>query len=350
MATIKEVAKRAGVSIATVSNVLNDRLPVSTRLRERVLKAAAELDYHPDFVALSLRARRTRTLGIVIPDITNPYFPLLVRGSESVSLARNYLLITVNTDDDSGRERKALSLLRFRKVDGVLLVIAPGTGTPDHVLDLAKSGIPVVCLDRRLTNRNFDSVLVDNIGGARNCVRHLIESGFRNIAMVSGPLSLETAEQRLQGYRLALREAGTPFNPNLIVKSNFREQGGFDAAVQLLNMSPRPEAVFIANGMMTLGFLHAMREMGVRCPADLALASFDDLPFSDAMEPSLTSVFQPAFEVGRAGADLLIDRIEGRSKNGAFRHIVLETELRVRGSSTRVATSGNGSRATRNDG
>lgn len=337
MATIKEVAKKAGVSVATVSNVLNKRLPVSAPLRERVLKAARELDYHPDFIALSLKARQTRTLGMVIPDISNPYFPLLVRGAESVALARDYLLITINTDDDVERERKALSLLRSRKVDGVLLVTAPGNGTPNHVLDLIKSGVPTVCLDRRPLNVQLDSVLVDNVGGARDCVRHLLEQGFRTVAMVSGPATLETAQQRLEGYRAALKEFGKPIDPKLMIQSNFRESGGFDAAMQLLQLRPRPEAVFIANGMMTLGFLHGLNKEGVRCPEDMALAAFDDLPFSDATRPSLTCIAQPAFEVGRNGADLLLARIEGRLKDREPTQIVLQTKLRIRESSERTS-------------
>jgi LacI family transcriptional regulator len=335
MATIKEVAKKAGVSVATVSNVLNQRLPVSAPLRERVLKAARELDYHPDFIALSLKARQTRTLGMIIPDISNPYFPLLVRGAESVALAKDYLLIAINTDDDIERERKALSLLRSRKVDGLLLVTAPGNGTPNHILDLIKSGVPTVCLDRRPANVQLDSVLVDNLGGARICVRHLLERGFGTVAMVSGPPTLETAQQRLLGYRTALKEFGKPVDPKLIVQSNFRESGGFDAAVQLLKLRPRPEAVFIANGMMTLGFLHGMSKEGVRCPEDMAIAAFDDLPFSDATRPSLTCVAQPAFEVGRNGAELLLARLEKRSKGSAPAEIILPTELRIRESSQR---------------
>jgi LacI family transcriptional regulator len=190
-------------------------------------------------------------------------------------------------------------------------------------------------MDRVPKNAAVDAVLVDNVGGSRDCVSHLLDSGFKRIAMIGGPQTLETARQRLHGYKEGLRIGGMSLDRNLVVESNFRENGGFEAAIKLFRLKPRVDAIFVANGMMAIGVLHAMRKEGVRCPDDVGLVTFDDLPFSDAFQPSLTCIYQPAFEVGRLGTELLIERIEGLSVNGKPRVIQLSTELRVRESSVK---------------
>ena len=208
------------------------------------------------------------------------------------------------------REKQVLSVLRARRVDGILLVVAPNGGNDDHIRDVLKSGVPTVCLDRIPAGISVDSVSVDNVGGARSCVQHLIAMGHRKIAILSGPALLQTAAERLQGYREALKEEGLPIRSELIREGDFRIESGYTLGRELLAGSDRPSAVFVCNDMMSLGLLRAIAELGLRCPEDLAIATFDDFPQAEAFRPRLTAVAQPAYSIGYRGAELLIQRIE----------------------------------------
>jgi len=332
MPTIKEIAKRSKVSIGTVSNVINNSAVVSPRRRERVLAAIRELDYHPNHVARSLKVRQTRMLGMVISDITNPFFPQLVRGAEDVALKHNYLLITFNTDDKVEREKQVLSVLRARRVDGILLVVAPSSGNHGHILNAVRAGIPTVCLDRLPPGVNVDSVSVDNIGGTRSCIQHLLALGHRKIAIITGPKVLQTARERLEGYTRALEEAKIPVKSELIREGDYRIESGHTLGRELLASGDRPSALFVSNNMMALGVLRAMEELGLQCPKDVAVAMFDDFPLAEAFRPRLTAVAQPAYSIGYRGAELLIQRIEKRKTDSAPTRISLATELKIRDS------------------
>lgn len=330
MPTVKEVARQARVSVGTVSNVLTGTTPVSAELRERVLKAVRELDYHPDYVARSLKLRYTMMLGMIISDVTNPFFSSLVRGAEDAALERNYLLLTFNTDDRVEREKRALAVLRSRRADGILLVVAPQPGDYDHISETLEMGMPVVCLDRVPPKIKVDSVTVDNVRAARNCVRHLIERGHRRIGIITGSMALQTARQRLLGYQKALAEAGIPASPELIREGTFRTSSGYDLGKEILSMPQRPSAIFSSNGMMALGVLKAIEDLRLTCPDDVALAVFDDLPMADIIRPHLTTVAQPSYRMGYCGAELLIKRIAGQVKNSGIVSIRLDTELMIR--------------------
>ena len=334
MATIKDVARQAGVSVGTVSNVLSGVVPVRAELRERIYATMRELDYHPNYVARSLKANNTKTLGLIISDITNPFFSQVVRGAEDVAFPHGYLLITFNTDDRVEREQQIFSVLRSRRVDGVLLVVAPNPdGEVTHIRNTIESGIPVVCLDRIPTGIALDSVTVDNVKGAQVCVRHLINQGHRRIGIITGSLSLQTARDRLEGYRAALCEASIEPAPELIAEGNFRQATGYRLAKELFLQHRRPSALFISNGMMTVGAIQAMEETGLRCPADIAIASFDDLPLADLFQPSLTVVAQPAYQIGYQGAELLINRLQRKITSRKRMALRLDPELKIRESS-----------------
>jgi LacI family transcriptional regulator len=330
MSTIKEIAKRAEVSIGTVSNVINGSAVVSPGRHERVLAAIRELDYHPNHVARSLKMKQTRMLGMVISDITNPFFPQLVRGAEDAALEHNYLLITFNTDDRIEREKQVLAVLRARRVDGILLVVAPNGGNDGHIKNVLESGMPTVCLDRVLAEVNVDSVSVDNEGGSRICVQHLLAMGHRKIAIITGPTTLQTARERLQGYKEAIEGAKIDVKPELIREGDFRSESGYKLGRELLASSNRPSAVFVSNNMMALGVLRAVEELGLHCPEDVAIAMFDDFPLADVLHPRLTAVAQPAYSIGYRGAELLIERIEKKSVGHRPVRIRLTTELKIR--------------------
>lgn len=310
MSTIVEVAKRASVSIATVSNVIRGTKRVSPQLQERVRAAIRELDYSPNAIARGLKVKRTRMLGLVVPDITNPFFPEIIRGAEDTAFERGYFLITANTDEQIGRERRILLALRSYRADGILLASAPGTDT-SHIRRTIASGVPVVFLDRPVPDVKADAVLLDNLRGARECVRHLIQLGHRRIAIITGPLALENARERLQGYEETLRETDIPVDPALILQGSYRRESGYRLAKQLLQTGLNPSAIFVCNGVMTAGVLEAFEESAIKCPEDISLATFDDLTFDHSFNSHLTAVVQPSYEMGVRAASLLMTRIEG---------------------------------------
>jgi len=336
MATLKEIATRARVSIGTVSNVITGSVPVSALRRERILAAIREFDYHPNHVARSLRLRRTRTLGMVISDITNPFFSQMVRGAEDAALEHNYLLLMFNTDDRVERERQALTVLRDRQVDGILLVVASGRESAAHAAETVAAGTPVVCLDRFPPGVRVDSVTVDNLQATRECVRHLLGLGHRRIAILTGSLCHNTARERLQGYKEALKAMRLRIDPELIRTGDFRVDSGHALGLELLSRPDRPSAVFTSNGLMAMGVLKAVTELRLRCPRDVAIATFDDLPMSEILRPPLTSVAQPAYLIGYKGAELLIKTIELREKSKTRVQIRLRAELRIRESTQGV--------------
>jgi LacI family transcriptional regulator len=316
MATIVEVAKRAGVSIATVSNVIRGTRRVSPKLTERVQTAIRELNYSPNEIARSLKVRQTRMLAMVLPDITNPFFPEIIRGAEDTAFERGYFLMTANTDEQIGRERRIVAALRSYRVDGVLLASASGTDT-SHLKSTIDAGVALVCLDRTVPGVKTDAVLLDNVRGARECVRHMIQKGHRRIAIITGPLDVQTGRERLRGYEEALREADIPAEHGRILEGDFRHDSGYRLGKQIFErpvseQAARPTAIFVCNGVMTLGVLKAFEELNVRCPQDIALATFDDLAVESPFHPHLTTVVQPSYEMGARAAGILIDRIEGR--------------------------------------
>lgn len=329
MVTIREVARRAKVSVGTVSNVLAGLGTVRPDLRRRVDEAMRELDYHPNQIARSLKTRSTKTLGMVIGDITNPFFPLMVRGAEDAALAKGYLLFTLNTDDRPDRERSALGLLRARKVDGILLTLSNGEDM-SHIQALVDADIHVVALDRYPEGVEVDSVCVDSYRGAKMCMHHLLSRGHQRIGLITGGERVQTSRERVRGYAEVLTETGLPLDQTLIKHGDNRLESGYRMTKDILLNANPPTALFAANAMMGFGALKAMQELGLRCPEDVALAVFDDIPFGDVIHPRLTVVAQPAYDMGRFGAEMLIARIENRGEQKPPAHLQLAPELIVR--------------------
>ncbi len=341
MPTIKDVASRAGVSVGTVSNVLSGSATVTDDLRSRVEAAIAELDYRPNLIARSLKKRQTNTLGMIISDIVNPFFPEMVRGAEDAAAAAGYILTTFNTDDRVERERQVFELLRSRRVDGLLLVVALVRGDLSHVHQAVEEGLPIVCLDRRPEGLDLDSVTADNAGGVRQCIEHLIERGHRRIAVITGGQGKYITQVRLDGYLEAMVAAGLPLDPNLIRDGNFRRESGFAIAKELLSGPNPPTAIFSCNFMMNLGVVQAVEELGLESPRDIALATFDRLKLAEAFRPHMTSVEQPSYEIGAQGTRLLIDRIQNPLEGAPSMHIQLPTQLRIaESSSSRLTAAG----------
>ncbi len=330
MPTIYDVARRAGVSAATVSRVLNGHPTVDPALAARVQTAAEELAYRPNAVARNLRRATTTLWAVIISDIDNPFFTSLVRGVEDVAQPAGYSVVLCNSDEDPAKEARYVAAVLAEKIAGV--IISP-TRQPENTKQLLQAGTPIVTIDRVVPGASADAVLVDNERGAAEATAHLIEAGWQRIACITGPAELSTASQRLRGYQRALRAAGRSYDPEFVRYADFRELGGYAAMGSLLDGPVLPDAVFVANNMMTMGALECLTDRGLQVPEDLAVVGFDDLPWAHLVRPRLSTVAQPTYELGRTAASLLLDRIATPARPPSS--VVLSTELHVRQSSTR---------------
>ncbi len=331
MANIYDVAKEARVSVATVSAVVNGSAYVSPPLKARVTQAIQKLSYQPNLVARSLAKQRTRTIGMVAPNIANPFWPEVVRGVEDAAHARHYTLLLANSDDEPAKEALYLRLFLAKRVDGILICKAPGRLAPDVAAQLKTSRTPVVQLMRTSTALQSDTVLADERGGSYEAVAHLLRLGYTRIAMINGLKRVSTSQRRLQGYRDALKDWGRPIDASLILEGNFRVESGYDAGIALLKR--RPDAVFIANYLMAVGFMRALRQYQLRCPEDIGVLTCDDHPWLDSFSPRLTTVNLPKYELGKQGATLLIDTLDppdGTPKRRARQTLMLRTALCIR--------------------
>jgi LacI family transcriptional regulator len=329
MPTALDVAKRARVSPITVSRVINNSGYISVATRKRVETVIKEIGYFPNMLARGLRSKRTNTLALVVTDITNPYFTSMARAVEDVAGASNYTVIYCNTDESETKEEKYANILAQRQVDGVLLV--PVRGNAKTIKFLESNNISVVVLDRRVSGINTDSVRADSEEGANRLTKLLIELGHERIAVITGPKKVSTAVDRVTGYRQALVEAGLTEN-ELVYYGSFTQQSGYEFTKQAMLQSPTPTAIFAANNFILLGVVKALRELQSNVPGDVSVVGFDDFPESMLVKPFFTASVQPAYEMGRLAAELLLKRISGEL-SGKCQKIILPTEIVERESS-----------------
>ena len=327
MATIQDVAKRAGVAPITVSRVINNSGYSSEETRRRVETAVAELGYVPSGPARSLRLKRTNSIALVLTDITNPFFTTVARGVEDVASEAGYTVTYCNTDEDESKEQKNIALLLQQQVDGILLV--PALSKPDAVNYILGRKLPVVVLDRRMPDAETDVVRCDSEDGAYQLVRYLIELGHRRIAVLTGPEGTSTADDRLAGYRRAMSEAGLEQIDPWVQRGSFTQNSGYEMTGNVVGLNPRPSAIFAANNFIAIGAMMAVQEHGLAVPEDVALVGFDDLPQALVMFPFLTVAAQPAYEMAQAATRLLLARIAGEAPEEQ-QEIVLPTELIIR--------------------
>lgn len=331
MATIRDVAKRAGVSVATVSYVINGTKPVAPETAARVRQAMEELDYHPDASAQSLRTRTTHVIGVVVSDIANPFFATLVRGAEDCARLHGYSLLICNTAEDLENERLYLSLLSRRRVDGLLL--AP-TGKNDELIGrLMDRGMHIVFIDRTPPHLQAPAVLSQNEEGAYQATCHLIEHGHRRIGIVLGLPNVSTTGERLRGYQRALARYGLGLDGSLVAYGRSQVEGAREACLALLSQPDPPTAIFATNNLMTIGVMQGVRRLGLRCPADVSVVGFDDFEWAEAFEPPLTTVAQDPYEIGRRAMELLLGFLVGEGNKEQVR---LPVELKIRGSVARL--------------
>lgn len=332
--TLKDVARRAGVHPATASRALSQetRLLVSDATANRVLAAATELGYRPNAVARSLRTRRSHTVGVLVPDLTNPLFPPMVRGLADRLETHGYVALIGNTDSDDARERRVFEQLRARHVDGYVLATAR---LQDPLLaDAARCGVPVVLMNRIAAGDGFPSVTVDNEAGVRLAVRHLVSLGHRHIACIAGPQDLSTGLARYRAFASAMAEADLEVAASRVsFARSFSIDEGYRCARQILAGPDGCTAVAAGNDMLAVGCYRALDEAGLGCPADISVVGFNDMPFIDMLRPPLTTVAFSHVEVGAQAADLLIERLNGAAGPAKVLHVV--PDLIVRGSTAR---------------
>ena len=331
MATISDVAALAGVSTATVSRALNGKSTVDPALAERVARAVAELGYTPNGLARSLRRRETAVLALIISDVENPFFTAIARGVEDTAQAAGFSVMLCNSDENTAKELRYVEVAAQERLAGVIM--SPTAGDSD-VRPLLAHGTPIVTVDRRLAAADCDAVLVDSRVAAREAVRHLVDGGYERIACIAGPPGITTADDRLDGYRDGLRDAGRKLSASLVRRCEFRETGGYEAAKQLLTKADPPDALLVSSSTMAIGVLQAMAELGLGSGRDVGIVSFDDAPWTTLISPTLTVVAQPAHAMGQLAARLLLDRI-GTGEPHATTTTTMAAQLIIRGSSTR---------------
>lgn len=324
---LKDVAHLAGVSTATVSRILNDHGPASEEARNRVLRAAQELDYHPNWLARSLRSRRTNTIGLVLPDIENPFFTSLVKGVEQAASSRGWNVVFCNTDEDIGREEALVRTLVERKIDG--LILCPAAGSHDYLARYLERRLPVVAVNRTFRDFPLPGVTSDNFRGAYEATHHLLAKGLRPLALILGTPNLSTTQDRLAGCRRAAEEFG--LGPeDLLLKVGFgRTAQGYEAALECLDANPRPQAIFAFNNLMAEAALMAIHQRGVRCPADIALMGFDDFRSAAALTPPLSVVEQNPVQMGAKAVEELARVIETGEPSQALTSIPTRLVIRA---------------------
>ena len=327
--TIKDVAQMAGVSIATVSRILNGTGVVSTNLVAKVQTAIKELNYQPNALARALKIKESRSIGLIIPDIENPFFPALVHGVEDAAQAEGYAVILCNTDGKSEEEEKYIKILLSKQVDGILF--AGNLDFEQHREWLADITIPFVLLDRRMPNSPYSAVLTDNRLGAFMAVEHLIKLGKRHIAMVGAHAKSLTSEDRTIGYIDAHLAYECTYTEQLMYNGDFSFEGGYKAAETLINDGHLFDAVFAASDMMAIGVIECLTQHGRLVPDEIAVVGFDDIHLAAWYKPALTTINQPVYDMGKIGLRMLVDHIT--KKIAQSQEVLLVPQLVIRQSS-----------------
>jgi LacI family transcriptional regulator, galactose operon repressor len=324
-----DVARLAEVAVSTVSALINGAPKVSQTRADRIRRAMKELDYHPDQIARSLKVGRTHTIGVVIPDITNVFYPSVFRGIEDAARAAGYGVLLCNSNESAEQEQSQLSMLFSRRVDGVLLACSSGSNAGREA---SQRRVPLVFVDRMSEEASGGAVCADNVEAARVATRHLIDLGHRRIALLAGDLNLSPHAERLEGFRQAMRQAGLSIREEYLCAGGAQAEDSRRSAGRLLEIGTAPTAIIASNSKLLLGLLHATRERGVSVPRDLSILTFDEAEWSEYLDPPITAMVQPAYDMGRQAFEILKDRIVSGVAGGTDRVMRLPAQLHVRGS------------------
>ncbi|MDF2613339.1 MAG: LacI family transcriptional regulator [Clostridia bacterium] len=328
--TIKDIAQQAHVSVGTVSKILNKKDGhISDETRQKVMAVAKQLNYTPNTLARSLVTKQTKTIGLILPDISNPFFPELARGAEDKASELGYSIMYCNTDDDVKKEDKYIQMLTEKMADGIIITQSVARKMTSERLQLART--PIILIDRDAEGEGVGGkVLVDNLMGAYEAIKHLLIKGYRNIVFVAGPLTSNTTKARLEGYKRALDEFKVPFNKDYILEGQYKSEWGFKAVNQLFEKKLNFDAVFCGNDVIAISVVKALKDAGKLIPEDVAVIGYDDIHMASLIEPPLTTVRQPIYEMGYRAVEMLVDIIENPNQDIKERRILLATKLIIR--------------------
>ncbi|KJR14140.1 substrate-binding domain-containing protein [Vibrio parahaemolyticus] len=330
MATMKDIAKLAGVSTSTVSHVINKTRFVSEEISERVNNAAKELNYYaPSALARSLKVNRTKTIGMLVTTSTNPFFGEVVKGVERSCYHKGYSLILCNTEGDNERMRQSINTLLQKRVDGLILMCSSLEGERIDVFERYPD-IPVVVMDWGPMLFTSDKVQDNSLRGGYLAAKNLIDCGHTEIGCITGPLIKHQAQMRYEGYKRAMNEAGLEFNANWIIESDFECEGGYQAFKKMAERGTLPSSIFVSNDMMAMGVINAANELGIKVPDDLSIIGYDDIHIAKFMSPSLTTIHQPKYRLGQAAVETLVRRLDDKSNEAQV--VQLEPTLVIRNS------------------
>ncbi|MGF7059754.1 LacI family DNA-binding transcriptional regulator [Brassicibacter mesophilus] len=328
MSNIRKVSQKVGVSVATVSRVLNHPELVSEDTRKKVLEAMRELDFVPNSVARSLAMNKTSTIGLVIPNILNPLYPKIAKGVEDVVYKKGYNILLSNTEYDISREKESIEMLLGKKVDG--LIICSSLLEQEDIDKIKKQDTPIVFLGGLIEDNGLNIVYTDYLLGAYLAINHLINTGYRKIAYIGGTMNKRENIEKLKGYKKAMNESGIELKSEYILEAKCDIESGYLAFKKLLRLDIKPEAIFTANDLMAFGVIDAIKDLGYSVPDNFAVVGFDDISMSSLIEPKLTTVTHPVYRMGLTAARLLIDEIESSCEENFKQKIFIQPTLKIR--------------------
>jgi len=334
--TIKDIARHLNVSVATVSRAMRDMPEIKPETRDAVLKLAKEWDYQPNILATSLVKSRTKTIGVIVPDLAYHFFASVIKGIEEEAIARGYSLLLTQTSELYERELTNVQNLSRGQVEGFIISLSQETTDFEHLKRLQRKGIPVVFFDRDAGEIDVTKVMVDNVNAAFEATNHLIDNGCKRIAFLAGPASVTVSNQRQTGYLQALNHAGLEVDKSLIVHGNYNLQKIIELTNYLFELQNPPDGLVVVSDRLAVGAIKALKAKNIRIPEDVAIVSFNDEPVCTIVSPSLTSVAQPTTEIGKMATSLLISQIENSTIQHKPEVIILKTELKVRESSMKI--------------
>jgi len=331
--SLKDLAREIGVSISTVSRALNNHPDISQAMTLKIQKLASELNYTPNPLAMGLLKQATRMIGVIVPDLVTHFYSSIISGIEQIAEEKGYYILIASSNEKLQKEIKAVENLLKTRVEGLIVCLSQETLNYEHFDRLISNNIPLVFFDRVCRTDKVPSVVVDNVEAAKKITRHFYENGFRRIAYIAGPDHLNISQERTQGYLSGLKSCGLDFHPELLVKCNMSSKDATKATASLLELPERPDAIFGINDTVAFAAMKEIKSRGLRIPEDIALVGFTDEFHSTVVEPALTSVTHPTFEIGQEAARLFFNRIE--NPDGEPIQVVLNTKLVVRKSSVK---------------
>lgn len=329
--TIRDIAKMCNVSVSTVSRVINNQKRVSEETRKKVLKIIKDLNYVPNNAAVTMVKKETKIIAVIVPEIINSFYTAVIQGTEEYARNNGYFTLVFSTDDDKSKEKDFFNGILSKIVDGIIIV--PSDQNVEHYKKFSK---PIVLVDRYIDNCGYDGVVIDNLGGAYQATKHMIDYGHKNIAIINGPMDFNTGKERFEGYKMALRDYNIDTVPDYIMQGDWFEGNGYKSTLKLIEMKNPPDAIFASNNLICEGCIKALWDRNIRIGKDISLVGFDDNQLADFVNPKVTIIRRSTSEMGKVATQMLLEKILKNNINMAHKKITLGTELIQRGSVVKI--------------